>query len=222
MDIVIHSPLQSKHYSFLVAHALHSKLYTTKEIPIDSVSHLPCNTCTQQTFLTMLPVSFEEYVTNVDNWKTDLIINVQLLPGTKITTVLEAVLSGNVLLASDGSFQSKSLSFGWVIARQTYRIQLVECKGWVYGFQSTSYRAKIYGGWSIFQYLYWLATYFNITILNGLIWICDNESLITTSTTDILVDRNDNLSLEQLEDPSYTPSVLQTNWDALLPISNLK
>ena len=64
---------------------------------------------------------------------------IHLTPGTTISEIINAIVTGDIIVASDGSVENQSGTYGWVIAVKSTGIKLVENSGWVHGGSPSSY-----------------------------------------------------------------------------------
>jgi hypothetical protein len=87
------------------------------------------------------PQEVHDKINQMDEWEKQLLKGMEVLvpPG-----ILLQQRHRQLFLASDGSVQEHTASYGWILATAG-GIRLIRCNGPAYGYRPTSFRAEGYG-----------------------------------------------------------------------------
>ena len=110
-DCIFHKPTMETLYHPLTPWEL--PYLPHDAIPIESATHVPPISVVQPP-ADMYPKTFDETVQSLPEWETCLMSEVEYTPGTKHTDLVDAIQSDDLILASDGSVESETGTFGWV------------------------------------------------------------------------------------------------------------
>ena len=122
------------------------------------------------------PRTWEEYLSRLDPWETDLLHNTRILHLQPLLKLLGS--KHKIFLASDGGAQDPLGSFGGLVASRS--TILAETGGQASGANPRSFRAEGYGILTILRLVHHLLCYYNIPRIRGPVTIvCDSESLLT-------------------------------------------
>jgi hypothetical protein len=101
--------------------------------------------------------TFTDFLAQLDLWESQLFLELEMHVGCyKFMTIVNsqdlAANATQLITVSDGSDDSGSMTFGWVIATPDGR-RLARCSGPVFGPFGSSFRAEGYGFLSVSQFL---------------------------------------------------------------------
>lgn len=130
-----------------------------------------------------IPETFCEYLATLDPWERDLFpvltMDVGCYEFLDLVTSQELAANATQLLTvSDGSDDSGSMSFGWVIALPSGR-RLARCSGPAFGPIGSSFRAEGYGFLSVTQFLIRLCDFCSTRPAWTIKMMTDNAGLLT-------------------------------------------
>ena len=146
---------------------------TTHHITVDkhTLPSIPISTST--------PINtFPDYVNTLAPWEQELIRMIHLHGSNTTFDTLLHTISGDIIIASDGSVNDNHGSFGWVIATST-NPTVATGSGTAFGYNPSSFRSEAYGFLAVLRLLYHLQLYYHLPLPHRTTtWYCDSESLI--------------------------------------------
>jgi hypothetical protein len=159
-----------------------------------------------------IPETFPEYLGTLDLWERELFpaLSMEVEPFEFIDLVTSQDLAEDdihLLTVSDGSDDSGSMTFGWVIALPSGR-RLARCSGPAFGPTGSSFRAEGYGFLSVTRFLIRICAFCSSTPAWSIKMLTDNQGLITRVET-------------SLPYPDPFPNItLASDWDVTHEISS--
>jgi hypothetical protein len=132
---------------------------------------------------TSISETFPEFIATLEPWERDLFSFLHMEVGCfefidLITSQDIAADTTQLLTVSDGSDDSGSMSFGWVIALPSGR-RLARCSGPALGPRGSSFRAEGYGFLSVTRFLVRLCEFCSVSPRWNIRMLTDNAGLLT-------------------------------------------